>query len=276
MRKINFVKITLDILMAAVFVLLFNHRILGGLEFHEIAGLIIGAAFIIHVILNFKWVKQVTLKLFSSKINFKTRLGYIIDALLLICFIIIIVTGMLISKVVLPNFRIDSSMNFQSIHISISYITLLLVGLHIGLHWTWVANVFKKIFGIKEKKKIFGYIARLAVVVLVIFGSYSMYSANYFSRVSSIATSFSSNEGQQQGSRPQGENGQRPQGATSEGQGGQQGNQHGNGAPQGRNVPTSPSVLGIILTYGSIISIFAIVTFYLDKLFVKRKVVNQV
>ncbi|MGL5354127.1 MAG: DUF4405 domain-containing protein, partial [Clostridium sp.] len=190
MKKINYIKFGLNILMAIVFVMLFNKRAVIPMTFHEIAGLVIGVAFIMHMTLNSKWIKQVSLNLFNSKTNFKTKLGYIIDILLLICFIIIIISGILISKVVFPNFRINSSISFKSLHISMSYITLLLVGIHLGTHWNWVVNVFKKIFVICEKKKSHGIIVNLVVVLLFIFGTYNIYSVNYISKVSMITTSF--------------------------------------------------------------------------------------
>ena len=50
--KKNWVKLILDIAMAIVFALLFNHRVVTGLNFHEIAGLAIGVLFIVHILLN--------------------------------------------------------------------------------------------------------------------------------------------------------------------------------------------------------------------------------
>lgn len=271
MKKINFIKILLDILMVIVFVLLFNKLAIVPMAFHEIAGLLIGVVVIIHIALNFNWVKQVTLKFFSSKMNLKAKVGYIIDALLLLCFVIIIISGIPISHILLPNFRINSSINFRAIHISISYVALLLVGIHIGLHWNWVVNVFKKIFGIRSKKKILGSIAKLAVVLLFVFGSYNIYSVKYFSNISSIAMSFNGSQSTMQGgdmnkAHQSGNSGEHPM---------QNGTRSG-GPPEGKNAPISPNAFGIISTYISVISVFSIITFYLEKLLVRRKLVKQV
>ncbi|MFC6601849.1 hypothetical protein ACFQDF_09825 [Ectobacillus funiculus] len=43
MKKVTYVKFAIDIVMAVVFVLLFNKQVLGGMTFHEIAGLAIAA-----------------------------------------------------------------------------------------------------------------------------------------------------------------------------------------------------------------------------------------
>ena len=181
MKKINYVKITLDILMALVFVLLFNKNAISGITFHEIAGLTIGLAFIIHIIINFKWVKQITIKFFNSKMKLKTRFGYIIDLLLLIDMALIIGTGISISKVLFSG--IFKSAGNQSLHISLSYIALLLIGIHIGLHWGWVINVFKNTLKISKKGMTCKIINAVLVIFLFAFGSYNIYSNSYFTKI---------------------------------------------------------------------------------------------
>lgn len=44
-KKMMYVRFGLDLLMAVAFVLFFNKQVLGGLTFHEIAGLAIAVAF---------------------------------------------------------------------------------------------------------------------------------------------------------------------------------------------------------------------------------------
>ncbi|SFB23314.1 MULTISPECIES: DUF4405 domain-containing protein [unclassified Bacillus (in: firmicutes)] len=141
LTRITKIKAGLDSLMAITFVLLFNKMVLGGLAFHEIAGLVIVAPFIVHILLNAEWVKKVTYKLFDRKLPAKTRFGYFLNILLLIAMIFVIVSGILISHVVFPNINIANEPWFKVSHISVSFLTLLLVGLHVGLHWQWVMNV---------------------------------------------------------------------------------------------------------------------------------------
>ncbi|MDV3427321.1 MAG: DUF4405 domain-containing protein [Bacillota bacterium] len=181
MKKINYIKIILDILMALVFVLLFNKNAISGISFHEIAGLTLGMAFIIHILINFKWVKKITIKFFNSKIKLKTRIGYIVDLLLLIDMALIIGTGISISKVLFSG--IFKSAGNQSLHISLSYIALMLIGIHVGLHWDWVMNVFKNTFKISKKGMTCKIINSVLVVSLFAFGSYNIYSNSYFTKI---------------------------------------------------------------------------------------------
>ncbi|MGG3999586.1 hypothetical protein [Anoxybacillus kestanbolensis] len=62
--KKNIVKIILDVSMAITFVLLMNPRVFNGLLFHEVAGLVIGVAVLVHIGLNYQWVVH-TVKKYS-------------------------------------------------------------------------------------------------------------------------------------------------------------------------------------------------------------------
>jgi hypothetical protein len=121
MKKVTYVKFILDILMALTFVLLFNKMVLGGLAFHEIAGLAISVAFITHILLNIQWVIKVTVKLFDRKLPGMTRLGYFLNLLLLILMTFIVVSGILISEVVFPNINLEEPHGLSS-HISVFHI----------------------------------------------------------------------------------------------------------------------------------------------------------
>ena len=72
-KNIKYLKFSIDLVMGITFVLFFNKRVLGGLTFHEIAGLLIAVVFFTHIILNWKWIKNVTLKLFDRKLPLRAK-----------------------------------------------------------------------------------------------------------------------------------------------------------------------------------------------------------
>ncbi|GAA3319756.1 hypothetical protein GCM10020331_027960 [Ectobacillus funiculus] len=74
----------------------------------------------------------------------KTRFGYLLNLLLLITMTFNMVSGIIISRVVFPNINIGNEMWFKVTHISVSFLTLILVAVHVGLHWQWVIQVWKK------------------------------------------------------------------------------------------------------------------------------------
>jgi hypothetical protein len=144
--KKNTFKIIQNTLIAVAFLLLMDAKSFFGLWFHEIAGLVIYVLFILHIILNWTWVKVSTKRLFG-KINEKQRLNYILDILLLVGFVCILISGLAIAKMIdfsWLGFNRDHHMIYRSMHTSFSMLVLIIAGIHLGLHWTWVMGRFKR------------------------------------------------------------------------------------------------------------------------------------
>lgn len=185
MKKINYIKFIIDLAMLITFTLFFNKMVLG-MALHEIIGIAIGGVVLIHCGLNFRWIKAITLKLFSKDIKLRTRIVYILDVALLIDILAIIISGLSISRVVCPWLRLSWLPNLKGVHMFASYLILMIIGIHLGLHWKWVMNTFKNIFNIKESM-VLTYIARVLVIMILAFGIYSFTSTNYLSRLSIIS-----------------------------------------------------------------------------------------
>lgn len=179
----NLVKLAVDIVLGIIFALLFNHHVLGGLTFHEIAGLAIGGGVVAHVLLNAKWVRKVTCALFSPKTNAKTRFGYLLNVALLVDLVVIIVSGIFISKVLLPDLaELNIWPNMQQIHIATSYIGLGLIGIHVGLHRQWLMAMCRKIFNIGARSSVRGALAHIVMVAVLACGIFSMVNVGYWEK----------------------------------------------------------------------------------------------
>lgn len=187
--KKNILKFVLDAVMGIVFALLFNTQVLGGLTFHEIAGLAIGCAVIFHILLNAKWVKKVTVGIFSPRTKGKQRLEYILDVLCLVDLAVIIVTGVLISKVLFPSLGGGDNHSLQGIHTATSYIGLLLIGVHLGLHRQWIVSTVRNLFKIKGASTVRRVIGNVCAIVLLACGIYFMNAVNYVQQVASLTGS---------------------------------------------------------------------------------------
>lgn len=262
----NIMKIALDILMALVFAILFNKTALGGMAFHEIAGLAIGAFIIIHMIQNRAWLKGVTKKLFNPKLPTRTRVAYIVDVLLLTAIAVIIITGILMSRVVFANL-ISVHLNVSGLHKAVSYIALALIGAHIGLSWNRVVTIVKKLLHIPQRRAL-GAVATLCAVIVFSLGSYNIVSTGYIDKVGSVTSGYSQfGEGEHSFAGKE-----TPDGAVlSEPNSGRgSGNGNGNGKMHGGGGQGSANVLMTIYQNLSIVAAFAVFIFYIDKLFRKK------
>ena len=135
----NRFKFIVNILALLTMLLLMDPRSFYGLGFHEWAGLMIGLLFILHKILNWGWIKKVTLGFFRSSPG-RTRFNYVLDVLLLTGLVLMILSGIAIARTIDFSWLYPggSRMFWRVMHTSSSFITLALFGIHLGLHWNWV------------------------------------------------------------------------------------------------------------------------------------------
>ncbi|MDN3016879.1 DUF4405 domain-containing protein [Paenibacillus sp. BSR1-1] len=175
--KKNYTKIVLDLLLAITFVLLMNPRVLDGLPFHEISGLVIGVAILVHIGLNYQWVINTTKKILDPKLPKKTRFSYLLNILLLISMAAVIVTGILISRVVLPSLAIEGNHTIRELHGFSADVTLALVGLHVGVHWQWIISICKKAFKSKEGKLRNGVLASVILSLAILAGGIQWFAS---------------------------------------------------------------------------------------------------
>ncbi len=288
----KYIKFGIDLLMAITFVLFSNKRVLGGLTFHEIADLFIAVVFFTHVLLNWQWVKNVTLKLFDRKLPLRTKFSYLLNLLLLISMAFIIMSGIFISRVVFPNINIGNEQWFKMSHMSISYLVLIIVAIHVGLHWKWIMSVFKNIIKLKTRKKSISILAKLATVALLLFGIYQMYQSNFWMQTLRVSNVFHLSSSQMPdgrfkgGERPDfshddGDDARLPAGGFFDqekpndfkenfGDGDRISSQHGEFKGE-RGQFESPNVMNVITQYFGMMSVMIILVHYIEKTFGRKK-----
>ncbi len=110
---------------------------LTGLPLHQWLGIALGLTAVIHLVVHQKWVESVTHKFFGC-CPMRTRLYYLLDAAIWVGFIMIILTGVVISTWLnLPLFNYET---WKNIHVFSSIATLLAVVLKLALHWRWIVK----------------------------------------------------------------------------------------------------------------------------------------
>ncbi|MDR1852332.1 MAG: DUF4405 domain-containing protein [Propionibacteriaceae bacterium] len=181
----NVVKIVLDILLVVTLTLLYSTAALG-LTFHEIAGLIIGGVFIVHIALNWKSISQHLPKLFSKGLPGRIRADYIVIFLLLISFVMIIVSGILISEVLFPGIG-GHSQAWRIVHYFFSGLTIVLIGVHIALNWDFIKGMFGKL--LQLPKTVTRVVGAVMLVILLAIGAYSLVTSNFTSLIGAPASS---------------------------------------------------------------------------------------
>jgi hypothetical protein len=117
-----------------------------GMAVHEWLGIAFGAAIVTHLLLHWQWIVEVT-KRFFGKAQWSARVNYILNALLFVDITLIIFSGLMISEVALPLIGIEPGQGgaWRGLHETTANLFLLLVGLHVALHWHWIVNMVKRL-----------------------------------------------------------------------------------------------------------------------------------
>lgn len=231
MSKKNIIKIILDIAMVILFITFFNKNLIS-FKFHIRSGCIFGVLILVHMFLNRKWIVNVSKRLFDKKIKLRMKISYIISMFLLVTIFSIIVSGVLMMKAS----TYDRLMFWKMLHFGSSYLSIALIGIHIGIYWNFVMNMFKKVFKIEASKKIGKLLCKLAIVLTLVFGMYTMYNSQYFVKLNNTISYVIEHIVPQDLEQPE-----------------------GNGY-QKEHIGFAT----LATTYGSIMSVFAIATYYAD------------
>lgn len=174
-------KIITDIVMTTGLLLLMSLATTG-LMIHELLGIGIFLLFFFHKFLNRAWIVSVTKHIFrhadsKKPIPAKTKVTYILDFIILIFVTTTVLTGISISRELLP-FLSALNKNIElwtPVHLASSYVSLILISIHLGLHWKYLMNLFKKMFRVYSGNAAQPVILRILAAGLVIIGiRYSM------------------------------------------------------------------------------------------------------
>jgi len=256
--KKNIIKMTLDIVMIIVLALLYNSHV-AAMSFHEIAGLAICGLFIIHCLLNIKWITGISKRFFSKSLALKVRIGYIVNLLLSVIFIFAVISGIQTSQVLFPADSHGSV--WRGIHHFCGAISIILVGIHLGLHWGFISGMFKKV--IKLKDTVRKVIAMVLLVVVLSFGVYSISTSSFTNwLVEPFVTQIKTDNA------VDGKVGDMNDYTGKEGNNGTE-TKHDDST---KMVETSPAIVfGTIAKFISIMGVFAVLTYYIEKFFKCKK-----
>ncbi len=141
-------KIIIDMLLFIITIALFNIGLVGNLM-HEILGTVMAILIVVHIILNFKWIKQVTKNF--KKTNAKTKIMYIVDIFIMIIYLGTIICGILIANEIF-NFHMSSSLGLVLTHLTLGRLAIITMFIHLGLH---LDRILKKVENKKVKKSIY-------------------------------------------------------------------------------------------------------------------------
>lgn len=160
-------RIFLDIILLLLIILNVSFQFLPKI-LHELFGILILVAIISHLICNRHWFYA----LCRGRWNLLRIVSTMIDLLLLINIVCILSTGMMISNYLFKGMwgiYLQRNTLVHQLHVSLPYLLLVLVGLHLGLHWSALWQCFVNYCSFNRILK-YTFISKFIVLLLIIDG----------------------------------------------------------------------------------------------------------
>lgn len=146
MSSSNRTKLLLDIGTFIAFLVTMDPRT-SGIAIHEWLTIALAATIIVHLLLNWSWIVEVSKRLFKKGLN-GSRTNYILNWIMFVDGILIMLSGIMISETVVPTLGLTIARNFtwRGLHELSTNLFLVLLGLHTALHWNWIVNTVRRLF----------------------------------------------------------------------------------------------------------------------------------
>lgn len=171
------IKRIVDVLMTLVLLLLMGFMVTGQ-ELHEWFGTSMLLLLIIHNILNCKWYTGLR----KGKYGVYRLVWVTLNFLLLAAFLTAVMSGIAMSGYVFSFLDLGIRMSFaRETHLAAVYWCLVLMCLHLGLHWGMMMKAAGKIFGITEPNRLRRVLLRLAAAILSLKGAEAWVRHDLFS-----------------------------------------------------------------------------------------------
>lgn len=154
-----------------------------GLQLHEILGICLFIIFIIHKIINFKWVKSVGKNILNKNMKSKSKIMFFSDFILFIFVTLNVTTGILVSKFILVGITVNNIEIVTILHKFFAWWSSILISIHIGLHWENVVNCFERKFKSLKENKILQVLFILLYITITIIGIWSISRYSVYSKL---------------------------------------------------------------------------------------------
>ena len=171
------IKIGIDLLMTVLLLLLMAYQITGQ-ELHEWFGAGMLLLFLFHNILNRKWYGN----LFRGKYGLLRVIQTVVNFSALITMLCLGFSGIVMSRHVFAALPIHGPMaTARMLHLAASYLGFVLMSVHLGLHWSMILGMCRKLTGSRERPQAVTWILRVMAALPAMYGLYLFGRKDIFS-----------------------------------------------------------------------------------------------
>ena len=163
----------LNIIMTVLFLVLMNYRFTRNVP-HEIIGAVILVLVLWHNKINLRWYST----FFKGRQSGQRIIATVINVLFVFTFVAAIVSGVLISRSLVPALAAHGTnmIFWHQIHQAASYACFIIIGIHLGFHWKMLWIRLQHWLGIEKFYKKYAIIGTALVAGIIAYGVYASFT----------------------------------------------------------------------------------------------------
>lgn len=145
----NTSKLALDATILVAY-LLANNPAATGVAIHEWLSIGLALVICVHAALSWEWI-GITAKRLFAKAKAASKLNLVVDIVLFLAFVVVMLSGLLISRVALSvlGIHVTAGGVWRVLHSLSADIALWALAIHFALHWSWIAETTRRMFARK-------------------------------------------------------------------------------------------------------------------------------
>lgn len=139
-------RLLLDLALLVLYLVAMNTAATG-IPIHEWLSVGVAILVLIHLASEWDWTIHAVTRFFR-RLSALSRVDLILDVLLFVSFVLVMLSGFMVSQSIFPLLGLTTAVGptWKIIHSLSADLTLVIVGLHAGLHWRWFVSAFKRAF----------------------------------------------------------------------------------------------------------------------------------
>jgi len=162
-------RLVLDLAMVVLWLLLMAYRVTGNWV-HEVLGVSILVLFVVHNLWNRRWYRWI--------LNpGEGWAGGAIHLVMVVLMLVLFASAALVSHVVFTFIPGNGSFGARQIHVLCAYWGLVLLSLHLGMHWPKVMGGLRSLFGMTGASRLRTWALRVGAMLIVIRGVQASFEA---------------------------------------------------------------------------------------------------
>lgn len=159
-------KLSLDLAMTTLVLLAFAYQLTGN-TLHELIGLAVLGFFVVHnVVLNRRWYASLP----KGKYTARRLANAAVNLLVLLAVATMIVSGLVNSHLIAQLLGVKEDVLPREIHTTAAYWFLILMSLHLGMHWRMIMAEMRRLAGIQGSNRLRAALLRVVAASIAIYG----------------------------------------------------------------------------------------------------------